>query len=157
MRTPVEHSFSLVTNGTPAYVFGHLFEVTAGDAKGRPIGSATTDHAIELSMVEMESGVHHTRITWSTRNWGTTVTTLLAKPAVGHGLAEATLYYDQHQTWEDSRGRTRTGITYRLAIIVPIHVGEGADAKAADERARLAEARRKDLLNAMQALLRRHQ
>jgi hypothetical protein len=150
------YQFSMNPNTTPVLVEGFLFSLSASSG-GRPVLPRNTEpHAFELAMDRLESGMVSVHVEWSRVTFfATRLRAVLPGLANGPKALHREVLHMSGDEWLDRKKRARWGIDYMLSIDQPLTLG-AADAEKLYEAARMAEAKRKDLINAMHALIRHH-
>lgn len=150
-----EYQFRLNPNTTPVLVEGFLFTLSASSG-GRPVlPRSTQPHAFGLTMVHLDSGMVSANVRWG-RSDGFVQSLRVVLPGLAEGpkvLHREVLHLSEDE-WLNRKKRARFGIDYMLSIDQPLTLGD--DGAALLEAARMAEAKRKDLLNALFALHRHH-
>lgn len=159
-----DYEIALQPYDLPAVVEGFSFQICASTQTGRIISGAgslpAADHTIGLVLVDLPSGLISANLVWrhgteGAGGFGAQHRTLL-NPAAPNGSLTQLLRDCPDAAWT-RRGKNRHGVIYILSIGRPVVLGPGTeDVPKLREEARLAEAKRVDMLNALHGLWRAH-
>lgn len=154
-----DYEITLQPYSHPAIVEGFSLQLHATTPMGRVIQSGGLHdhdgHQIGLVMVDLPSGVISANLVWMHPGFRSQHR-LMLNPATPTGSIMQVMQDSPGTPWT-WRGKKRHGVSYYLTIGRPVILGQGADAvPKLREAARLAEAKRQDVLNGLYSLWRAH-